>query len=152
MKFLNRVITILELEQALKMTKENKSPGIDGISANFYKNCFQIIGEPLTKVLNNCFCMGPRTDLGIFCQGGAATSWGGAIILIKNRSRARVCARNTWGFGVLQLPTGFRGKALEAFDFKGIQRKLKRFQIIIQHIYEEKTITISSNNPLLGEL
>ena len=58
MKFLNRVITILELEQALKMTKENKSPGIDGISANFYKNCFQIIGEPLTKVLNNCFCMG----------------------------------------------------------------------------------------------
>ena len=46
------------MEQALKMTKENKSPGIDGISANFYKNCFQIIGEPQTKVLNNCFCMG----------------------------------------------------------------------------------------------
>ena len=56
--FLNRVITSLELEQALKKTKENRSPGIDGISANFYKYCFEIIGVPLTNVLNTCFCTG----------------------------------------------------------------------------------------------
>ena len=55
-----------------------------------------------------------------FLLGGCCDKLGGAIILMKNGSRARVCARNTWGFGVLQLPTGFRGKALEAFDFKGI--------------------------------
>ena len=55
---LNLNITILELEQALKMTKENRSPGIDGISINFYKNCFDIVGEHLTRVLNTCFRTG----------------------------------------------------------------------------------------------
>ena len=56
--FLNQHITINELEQAIQKTKENKSPGIDGLSSNLYKTCFDILGSALTTVLNFCFCNG----------------------------------------------------------------------------------------------
>lgn len=55
---LNMQITETELQAAVLKTKENKSPGIDGLSANLYKNCFDILGKPLTKVLNHCFTHG----------------------------------------------------------------------------------------------
>ena len=58
LKFLNRKITLLELEETVSKTKENKSPGIDGLSANLYKRCFDILGPPLVKVLNHCFNYG----------------------------------------------------------------------------------------------
>ena len=55
---LNIHITQSELKAAISKTKENKSPGIDGLSANLYKTCFDILGKPLTKVLNHCFTHG----------------------------------------------------------------------------------------------
>ena len=55
---LNMHITQSELKAAVSKTKENKSPGIDGLSANLYKTCFDILAEPLTKVLNHCFTHG----------------------------------------------------------------------------------------------
>jgi len=41
-----------EITQALKMSANNKSPGVDGITAEFYKTTWSIIGADVTRMLN----------------------------------------------------------------------------------------------------
>ena len=44
-----------ELEDALKDTKAEKCPGLDGIPIDFYKKYFHMFGKFFTKMANNCF-------------------------------------------------------------------------------------------------
>lgn len=52
---LNRQLETNETKMAIKITKEGGSPGLDGISIDFYKRFLHIILEPLTHVLNHFF-------------------------------------------------------------------------------------------------
>ena len=48
-------ITENELQTALKTMENNKSPGLDGLSTNFYKHFWPILGHELTHVYNYAF-------------------------------------------------------------------------------------------------
>ena len=48
--------TLDEITQALKMSANDKSPGVDGISAEFYKTTWSIIGADVTRMLNAIVC------------------------------------------------------------------------------------------------
>ena len=50
-----------ELEHALKKMENNKSPGIDGLTSNFYKHFWPILGPDITQVFNYCFQHGLLT-------------------------------------------------------------------------------------------
>ena len=52
---LEGVLTTKECENALKQMKSDKSPGSDGLPAEFYKFFWPLIGDELTAVLNFCF-------------------------------------------------------------------------------------------------
>ena len=54
-------ITKEELLHALNNTEKNKSPGIDGIPYEFYKEFWEEIGEDLTEIINLCFEKGQLT-------------------------------------------------------------------------------------------
>lgn len=53
-KILDSSITLEELTQSLKSAKNNKSPGIDGIPAEFYKTFWSDMGQDLLDVINHC--------------------------------------------------------------------------------------------------
>lgn len=44
-----------ELSEALKHMKPNKSPGLDGLTAEFYKHFWPLLGRILLRCLNDCF-------------------------------------------------------------------------------------------------
>ena len=44
-----------KLQHALHMMENNKSPGLDGLSTNFYKCLRPILGNELTQVYNYAF-------------------------------------------------------------------------------------------------
>jgi hypothetical protein len=44
-----------EIKTAVNGLKPNKSPGIDGIPAEFYLEFFCCVGSYLTECLNECF-------------------------------------------------------------------------------------------------
>ena len=44
-----------ELSGALKAMECNKSPGCDGLTTNFYRDFWPILGEGLTRVYNYAF-------------------------------------------------------------------------------------------------
>ena len=48
-------ITENELQTLLKTMENNKSPGLDGLSTNFYKHFWPILGHELTHVYNYAF-------------------------------------------------------------------------------------------------
>ena len=50
-----------ELESALKKMEIDKSPGIDGLTSNFYKHFWPLIGPDVTKVFNHSFKHGLLT-------------------------------------------------------------------------------------------
>ena len=47
--------TLNELTDAVKQMKTNKSPGIDGLTSEFYQKFWPCIGELITKSLNESF-------------------------------------------------------------------------------------------------
>ena len=47
--------TLPELTDSVKQMKSNKSPGLDGLSAEFYKHFWPLIGKLLLKCLNDSF-------------------------------------------------------------------------------------------------
>ena len=49
------LITEEELREAVKAMVCNKSPGCDGLTTNFYKHFWPILGESLTRVFNYAF-------------------------------------------------------------------------------------------------
>ena len=51
-------LTTFEVTQALKQMKNNKTPGIDGISADFLKIFWGKLKFFVTRALNNCFSKG----------------------------------------------------------------------------------------------
>ena len=55
------LLSASELESALKRMENNKSPGIDGLTSNFYKHFWPTIGQELTQVFNYCFHHGTLT-------------------------------------------------------------------------------------------
>ena len=52
-KKLEKEITNKELKNALMETEKNKSPGMDGLPYEFYKEFWEIIGDDLTEVINH---------------------------------------------------------------------------------------------------
>lgn len=55
---LNKEVTLGELEATLKWFKGDKSPGPDGWSVEFYTTFFEILGDDLLKVIEDCRTMG----------------------------------------------------------------------------------------------
>ena len=55
------LITEEELRKAVMAMENNKSLGCDGLTSNFYKNFWPILGEKLTRVYNNAFNKGLLT-------------------------------------------------------------------------------------------
>ena len=49
------LITKEELRKALMAMENNKSPGFDGLTSNFYKHFWPVLGEKLTRVFNYAF-------------------------------------------------------------------------------------------------
>ena len=54
----DRDLTEEELRKAVLSMENDKSPGIDGLTNNFYKHLWPILGEKLTQVYNYAFCRG----------------------------------------------------------------------------------------------
>ena len=52
-------ITIEELWKAVSQGKHHKTPGIDGISLEFYEVQWDVIRTELLKIVNNMFTNGP---------------------------------------------------------------------------------------------
>ena len=48
-------VTEQELNKALFSMENNKSPGLDGLSTNFFKHFWNILGHELTKILNSAY-------------------------------------------------------------------------------------------------
>ena len=55
-------VTFNECKEAVSKMKINKSPGLDGLSAEFYKVFWDDIGPILVDVYNECFDEGQLTD------------------------------------------------------------------------------------------
>ena len=55
------LITEQELLKAVKSMENNKSPGFDGLTTNFYKHFWPILSEKLTRVYNYAFQTGRLT-------------------------------------------------------------------------------------------
>ena len=58
---LNKFISIQELWDSLKNMKNNKTPGNDGLTKEFYIKLWDTIGGDLVEVINNCFLEGELT-------------------------------------------------------------------------------------------
>ena len=52
------LITEEELEKAVRSMENNKSPGIDGLTTNFYKHFWPILSDKLARVYNHAFRTG----------------------------------------------------------------------------------------------
>ena len=55
------LITEEELLKAVRSMENNKSPGFDGLTTNFYKHFWPILGEKLTSIFNYAFRTGALT-------------------------------------------------------------------------------------------
>ena len=64
---LENTINVDELGKVLKSMKNNKSPGIDGITAEFLKVFWRQLKIFICKALNSCFTKGQLSTL--LCQG-----------------------------------------------------------------------------------
>ena len=51
--FLSKAITVNEVKKAISEMKNNKSPGSDGLTVDFYKSFANMISKELTDALNN---------------------------------------------------------------------------------------------------
>lgn len=67
-KILEEDLTTSELESALKQMKNGKSPGIDGITSEFYKHVWNDIKDLLHKAFLECVgkgCLSPTMKTGL---------------------------------------------------------------------------------------
>ena len=55
-------ISLEECEIILESSKENKSPGSDGIPIEFYKRCWDIIKKPFIECVNESFVRGEMSN------------------------------------------------------------------------------------------
>ena len=69
---MNPVITEEELNNAVKAMENNESPGFDGLTTNFYKHFWPLLGAELTHVYNYSFNNGLLT----------VSQWRGIITLV----------------------------------------------------------------------
>ena len=53
--FLEQPVEISEVEKAILDSRNNTSPGLDGIPIDFLKICYKEISPILTQVFNNLF-------------------------------------------------------------------------------------------------
>ena len=61
-ELLEQDITKKEIEKALSQLKNNKSPGTDGYSAEFYKTFWPQIGYYFHDCINQCYLEGNLTE------------------------------------------------------------------------------------------
>lgn len=54
-KALDNIITYGELTEAVQQLSMGRSPGIDGLTAEFYKHFWEILGEDFYEVVLECF-------------------------------------------------------------------------------------------------
>ena len=59
--FLDRPLTKQEIDRALTQQKNNKSPGLDGYSAEFFKKFWGQLGHFFTECVNECYNLGKLT-------------------------------------------------------------------------------------------
>ena len=60
-QLLDSELTKAEIDQALTQQKNNKSPGIDGYSAEFFKKFWAQLGHFFTDCVNECYKEGKLT-------------------------------------------------------------------------------------------
>lgn len=54
-KTLDKLISYEELSEAVKQLSTGRSPGVDGLPAEFYKSFWDILGEDFYNVICECF-------------------------------------------------------------------------------------------------
>ena len=54
-EYLDSVVTLDEYSEALRSLQPGKSPGSDGLPAEFYKRFWDVLGSDLAEVLEECF-------------------------------------------------------------------------------------------------
>lgn len=69
-KFLDSAIPYQELMDAVKQMKTGRAPGIDGLSIDFYKSMWNIIGNDFYEVIQECF---KEKSLPTSCQRAVLT-------------------------------------------------------------------------------
>ena len=62
-------ITTGELKRAVDAMEKDKSPGLDGITTNFYKHFWHLLGDKLVQVYNHAFRVG-RPAFGVTTARG----------------------------------------------------------------------------------
>ena len=92
-----------ELFKTLKAFKRNKSPGLDGITAEFYLRFWDAIKQKLLKVYNQSF------DLGIV----PASLRTGVITLLEKKGKDRVDVANWRPITLLNIDYKLLTKTLD---------------------------------------
>lgn len=64
-KALDNIITYGELAEAVQQLSMGRSPGIDGLTAEFYKHFWEILGEDFYEVVLECF---KNKELPVSCR------------------------------------------------------------------------------------
>ena len=52
-QLLTRTIEMMELEEVVKQLKDNKAPGPDGFTTNFFHTCWDTIKEEVLAIVEN---------------------------------------------------------------------------------------------------
>ncbi len=52
-------LTFGEISQAVQEMCSGKSPGLDGLSTEFFKSCWNLLGQDLYEVFLECIIKGP---------------------------------------------------------------------------------------------
>lgn len=100
---LDEELTLDELEKAVRSMKNNKSPGSDGLTAEFYKRCWFLIGDWLLDSINAGFVKGMLSP----------DQRRGVISLIPKKGKDKRRLRNWRPITLLNLDYKILAKALD---------------------------------------
>ena len=97
-------ITTEELKKAVEAMEKNKSLGLDGITTNFYKHFWHMLGDKLVQVYNCAFRVG---HLSVSQQRGVISLFSRRVIAPSSRiGGPSLCLRPTIRFFLKHLQIG----------------------------------------------
>ena len=83
---LTKQTQIIEIQQALQTMENGKSPGMDGIPVEFYKEFFDLLKKDLQDIFNNV----------LFQQKTTPTTWNQAIMSLIPKQTEKLNSLKYW--------------------------------------------------------